>query len=158
MNAMGERVKPDQIGKQILVDHVALRETLGRLESLAAEVLAEGDSQLDALRNLATDFGDALLAHMDWEDSNLTPALQACGARGEEAAAGLARDHTEQRDLLEHIFRGLADAGRPGRIVARNLLDLCRLLSSDFIEEEEMLLEIGFLPDAAVTDGAPDTR
>jgi hypothetical protein len=157
-SATGEGVKPEQIGKQIIAEHITLKATLEQLESVADEVLAKGDDRLDALRNLAADFGDALLAHMDWEDTNLAPALLACGERGEEPAARLARDHSEQRDLLEHIFRGLADASRPGRIVARNLLDLCRLLSSDFVDEEEMLLEAGFLPDDAVPGGAPDNR
>jgi hemerythrin-like domain-containing protein len=134
-------VKRNEIRKQVLADHVALRRTMGHLEDLAGRVLAGDDSHLRTLRSEATDFLDALLAHMKWENVHLTPAVRKVGARGEYRAAKLAREHAEQRDLLRHILRGLADASRPGRVVARNLLDLCSLLREDMVDEERMLLD-----------------
>jgi len=150
-------VKPDEIGKMILADHVALRESLERLKGLAGEVLAHGDSRLASLRNEATGFVDALLVHIDWENTNVEPALRAGGTRGREFAAELARDHAEQRDLVEHILLGLADSRRPGCIVARNLLDLGNLLKNDMVDEEEMLLEAGVLPDDVTPSGEVDS-
>jgi hemerythrin-like domain-containing protein len=134
-------VKRNEIRKQVLADHIALRRTMGHLEDLAARVLAGHDGHLQALRSEATDFLDAFLAHVKWEDGHLTPAVRKVGARGEYLAAKLAREHAEQRDLLRHILRGLTDASRPGRVVARNLLDLCGLLREDMVDEERMLLD-----------------
>ena len=132
-------MKTDEIRKQVLADHVALRRTLGRLEGLASRILAGRDGHLRALRSEAIGFLDALLVHMEWEDLNLAPALREVGARGEGLAAKLTREHVEQRELLRHILRGLSDMTRPGRVVARNLLDLCGLLREEMVDEEEML-------------------
>jgi iron-sulfur cluster repair protein YtfE (RIC family) len=134
-------VKRNEIRKQVLADHVALRRTMGRLEGLARRVFAGHDSHLCELRSEATDFLDALLTHMKWEDVHLAPALRKVGARGEYLAAKLAREHAEQRELLRHILRGLVDVSRPGCIVSRNLLDLCGLLREDMVDEERILLD-----------------
>lgn len=133
-------MKTDEIRKQALSDHVALRRTLGRLESLASRILAGHESHSRALRSEAIGFLDALLVHMEWEDLHLAPALREIGARGEYLAAKLTREHMEQRELLRHILRGLSDLARPGCIVARNLLDLCGLLRDEMVDEEEMLI------------------
>jgi hemerythrin-like domain-containing protein len=138
-------VNTDEIRKQALSDHVALRRTLGRLEGLASRILAGRDSHLRALRSEAIGFLDALLVHMEWEDLHLAPALREIGARGEHLAAKLTREHVEQRELLRHILRGLSDVGRPGRVVARNLLDLCGLLREEMVDEEEMLINAQLL-------------
>jgi hemerythrin-like domain-containing protein len=132
-------VKTDEIRKQVLADHVALRRTLGRLEGLASRILAGRDSHLRAFRGEAIGFLDALLVHLEWEDHHLAPALREIGARGEHLATKLSREHVEQRELLRHILRGLSDVSRPGRVVARNLLDLCGLLREEMVDEEEML-------------------
>ena len=131
----------DEIRKQVLADHVALRRTLGRLEVLASRVLTGRESHLRALRGEAIGFLDALLVHMEWEDVHLASSLREVGARGEDLAAKLTREHVEQRELLRHILRGLSDMTRPGPVVARNLLDLCGLLREDLVDEEEMVLD-----------------
>jgi hemerythrin-like domain-containing protein len=151
-------MKPIEIRKQVLAEHVELRQTLERIEGLADRVLATGDDELASLRGEATGFLDALLTHMEWEDDHLAAALRAGGELGKEFAASLARDHAEQRDLLEHILRGLADTSRPGRVIARNLHDLCRLLRDDIVDEEEMLLKAEFLQEGATIGGEADTR
>jgi hypothetical protein len=132
-------MKTDDIRKQILADHVALRRTMGRLEGLANGFLAGRDHRYSALRGEAIGFLDAFLVHMEWEDIYLAPALREVGARGEYLASKLTRDHVEQRELLRHILRGLSDSTRPGSIVARNLVDLFGLLREDMVDEEEML-------------------
>jgi hemerythrin-like domain-containing protein len=138
-------METDEIRKQVLADHVALRRTLGRLEVLADRVLTGRESHLRALRGEAIGFLDALLVHMEWEDVHLAPALRKVGARGEHLASKLTRGHVEQRELLRHILRGLSDLTRPGRVVARNLVDLCGLLREDMAGEEEMLLDVRVL-------------
>jgi DNA-binding NarL/FixJ family response regulator len=146
-------VKPDDLRNQLLAEHDELRQALEKLERLAARVLTGSDDQIAALRAEAAGFLDALLTHMEWEDVDLAQAVRDAGAGGENLAAKLARDHSEQRELLEHVLRGLSDASRPVPIVARNLLDLCSLLRDDMVEEEEMLIKAGVLRgDAAPPD------
>jgi len=151
-------MKTDEIRKQVLADHVALRRTLGRLEGLASRVLAGRESHLRSLRGEAIGFLDALLVHMEWEDLHLASALREIGARGEHLAAKLAHEHVEQRELLRHILRGLSDMTRPGRVVARNLLDLCGLLREDLVDEEEMLLDARALRRHIAFRSNADTR
>jgi hypothetical protein len=134
-------MKRDEIRKQVLADHVALRRTLGRLEGLASRVLSGSESHFRALRGEAIGCLDALLVHMEWEDLHLAPALREVGARGEHLAAKLTRGHVEQRELLRHVLRGLSDMTRPVCVVARNLVDLCSLLREELAGEEEMLLD-----------------
>ena len=151
-------MKPSEIRKQVLTEHVELRQTLERIEGIADRVLTAGDGELASLRGEATGFLDALLTHLEWEDEHLAPALCAGGELGEGFAANLARDHAEQRDLLEHILRGLSDASRPDGVIARNLRDLCRLLRDDMVDEEEMLLKAEFLHERASGGDDPGTR
>lgn len=134
-------MKTDEIRKHVLDDHTALRRTLVRLEGLARRVLAGSEGHLSALRGEAIGCLDAFLVHMEWEDIHLAPALREVGARGEHLAAKLTREHFEERELLRHILRGLSDLTRPGRVVARNLVDLCGLLREHMVEEEEMLVD-----------------
>ena len=138
-------METDGIRKQVLADHVALRRTLGRLEGLANRVLAGRESHFRALRGEAIGLLDALLVHIEWEDVYLAPALRDIGARGEQLASKLTREHVEQRELLRHILRGLSDMTRPGRVVAQNLVDLFGLLREDMVGEEEMLLDVRVL-------------
>lgn len=151
-------MKRDEIRKRVLTDHVASRRTLGRLEDLASQVLAGHDSHLGTLRIEATDFLDALLAHMKWEDIHLAPALRKVGARGEYLAANLAHGRAEHRELLQHILWGLADVSRPGRVIARNIFDLCGLLRRDMVDEEEDLLDARVLRRDVVSRRRVGTR
>jgi hemerythrin-like domain-containing protein len=151
-------METDEIRKRVLADHVALRRTLGRLEGLANRVLAGRESHLRALRGEAIGLLDALLVHIEWEDVTLAPALCEVGARGEDLASKLTREHVEQRELLRHILRGISDMTRPGRVVAQNLVDLFGLLREDMVGEEEMLLDVRVLRRHTAFRSSADTR
>jgi hypothetical protein len=149
-------VKGAEIRNKLLSDHAALRRALGQIEDSAGRVLDRDDDQLAPLRHEATGFLDALLTHLEWEDRHLDPPLRAAGDHGQELADELALDHAELRELMEHILRGVADESRPGRVIARNLLDLCGLLSDDMVGEEEILLDVAF-PETACASPTSST-
>jgi hypothetical protein len=113
---------------------------LEELDTLAREVL-DGERRLvGPLR----DRGEALLAyladHMRWEDRHLAEALQDADARGSERAAGLEREHREQRVALRNAVERLREEARPAPTIAREFADLVSRLHRDMAFEERELL------------------
>ena len=140
-------MRPSEVRRRVLADHDALRDKLSRLQKVAQQVLEGERSLLGALRLEGEALLKLLLEHMQWEDVNLDAALRHSDAWGDERAAQLARDHREQRELLEHALRGLQDQTRPAVVLARNLVDLVDLLGEDMADEEAALLDERVLRD-----------
>lgn len=140
-------MRPSEVRRQVLADHAALRDNLSRLQKVAQRVLEGERSLLGALRLEGEALLKLLLEHMQWEDVHLDAALRHAGAWGDERAAQLARDHREQRELLEHALRGLHDQARPAVVLARSLVDLVELLGEDMADEEAALLDERVLRD-----------
>ncbi len=140
-------MRPSEVRQRVLADHAALRDRLSRLQKVAQQVLEGERSLLGTLRLEGEGLLKMLLEHMQWEDVNLDPALRRSDAWGDERAAQLARDHREQRELLEHALRGLQDQTRPAVVLARNLVDLVGLLGDDMADEEAALLDERVLRD-----------
>ena len=134
-------MRPSEVRRQVLADHAALRDKLSSLQKVARQVLEGKRSVLGTLRLEGEALLKILLEHMQWEDVNLDPALRRSDAWGDERAAQLARDHREQRELLEHALRGLEDQTRPAVVLARSLVDLVELLGEDMADEEAALLD-----------------
>jgi len=134
-------MRPSEVRRQVLADHAALRDKLSSLQKVARQVLEGKRSVLGTLRLEGEALLKTLLEHMQWEDVNLDPALRRSDAWGEERAEQLARDHREQRELLEHALRGLEDQTRPVVVLARSLVDLVELLGEDMADEEAALLD-----------------
>jgi hypothetical protein len=145
-------MRPSEVRRQVLADHAALRDKLRRLEKIAGRVLEGEQSLLGSLRLEGEALLKMLLEHMQWEDVNLDAALRHSDSWGDERAAQLARDHREQRELLEHALRGLQDQTRPAIVLARNLVDLVELLGEDMADEEASLVDERILRD----DDEPD--
>jgi hypothetical protein len=143
-------MKPSEVRRQILADHVAVRGMLLSVEALARQVIA-GERSLSGALRLE---GEGLLAflrnHMSWEDRYLAPALHAADSWGSERAEQLDSDHREQRQLLQHSLETIEDESRPAALVARNLLDLVQLLRDDIEHEETALLDERVLRDDVV--------
>jgi hemerythrin-like domain-containing protein len=134
------RIPANEVRERVLLDHDALREVLTRVEDLATQV-ASGEPLADALRSEGRALHETLCDHVDWEDENLAPVLRAAGPRGEERADQLAREHREQRELLDYTLERLRDESRPAVVLARDLLGLVTLLREDMVDEERDMLD-----------------
>lgn len=144
-------MQASDVRRRILEDHQTLRAMLVSLERVAQEVL-DGEAQLSgALRFEGETLMERLLEHMHWEDLYLRPALCEADAWGQERAERLDRDHREQREMLRYALASVEDASRPPLVVARQMLDLVRLLRDDMSEEEELLVNDRVLRDDVVS-------
>jgi len=135
-------MRPSEVRRRVLTDHQKLREMLLTLEKLAAEVI-EGEPWIGGVLRLE---GEAVFArfldHLTWENEHLRPLLLESDSRDGGHALRLDNNQREQRELLQYALTGLRDPKRPPLIIARNLLDLVRLLRHDMDDEEEMLLDV----------------
>jgi hypothetical protein len=144
-------MRPSEVRRRILDDHEKLRSMLVGVERVAHEVV-DGECQLTAAMRVEGErLMERLLAHMGWEDRYLRPALCDADAWGQERAERLDRDHREQREMLEYALSSVADQSRPPLVIARQLLDLVRLLRDDMQEEEELLVNERILRDDVVS-------
>jgi hemerythrin-like domain-containing protein len=145
-----ENRSPAETRAWILQDHQNLRVLLSQLEDVAQQV-QDGDRRLlGPLRLEAERFMHRFEDHTRWEDRYLRPALLDADAWGQERAARLDHDHTEQRKLLEDSLDRLREADRPPAQVARAVLDLIALIRTDMEEEERDLLDPRVLRDDVV--------
>ena len=140
-------MQPSEVRRRILEDHERLRRELERVEDLARE-LVEG-MPISALKAEAEGLVKRLLAHMQWEEAHLLPALREADAWGAERAERLVHDHREQRDLLAFVLGRLRHT-TPAAIVARDLVHLADLLREDMQGEENDLLDERVLRDDVV--------
>lgn len=142
-------MKPSEIRTRNLSDHERLRRDLDRLEVLVIDLRA-GRAALETLRQETETLLARLQAHMHWEETYLLPALREADAWGEERAERLARDHREQRELLDFLNDRLRDEAQPAALVARDVDHLVALLRDDMREEEADLLDERVLRDDVV--------
>jgi hemerythrin-like domain-containing protein len=140
-------MKASEVRRQAVAEHDALRVRLSHLDQAARQVLAGERTLLGALRLEGEALLKLLLEHIQWEDAQLGPALRRTDPAGAERAAQLAREHREQRELLEHTLRALQDQTRPTVVLARSLVDLVDLLQQEMAEEEASLLDERVLRD-----------
>ena len=143
-------MKPSEVRRHVLSDHVTIRGMLLSVESVAKKVIDEEHHLVGALRLE----GEGLLAflreHMRWEDRYLAPALREADSWGSARAEQLESDHREQRQLLQHSLETIEEQSRPPALIARNMLDLVRLLREDIEHEESALLDERVLRDDVV--------
>ena len=146
---MGTSLKPSEVRGRILGDHADLRRMLAEIEDLA-ERFERGDAEVArALRDHGLALHARLCAHLDLEDEILAPALQNADAWGEVRAERLAREHREQRELLQYLLERLREESRPTLLVAREFRNFALLLRSDMEQEEETALREDLLRDDA---------
>jgi len=143
-------MRPTEVREYVLADHEALREQLNRIERLAGEVRAGQAPSPSGLRGEAEALLDRLAVHMHWEDRHLVPVLREADSWGDVRVERFAREHREQRELVEYVLRELHDAHRPEDVVAGKVLDLVALLRGDMEEEESAFLDEHLLRDDPV--------
>ena len=144
-------MRPSEVRERILYDHETLRAMLVSVERVSLQVM-DGESVLvGPLRFEAETLLERLLEHMSWEDQYLRPALLDADVWGQERAAHLDRDHREQREMLQYALASIEDQSRPPLVIARQVLDLVRLLRDDMNEEEGLLVNDRVLRDDVVS-------
>ena len=143
-------MRPSQVRDHNLADHEELRKALGALEELAGEVLAGDRHLVGPLRDAGEAFLRRLREHMHWEDRFLAQALREADAWGEERAAELEREHSEQRTLLAEELQRLRQETRPPHVVARELVALASRLREDMETEERHTLDERVLRDDVI--------
>jgi len=143
-------MRPSEIRRRVLADHEELRDRLNRIERLAHRARAPHGPSPSGLRGEAEALLDRLAIHMHWEDRYLIPVLREADGWGEVRVDRFARDHREQRELLEYVLRELHDPRRPEGVVAGKVLDLVALLREDMAEEESAFLGQRLLRDDPV--------
>jgi hypothetical protein len=143
-------MRPSEVRERVLSDHEELRGRLAEIERMARATLGGGPGEGAGLRVRAEELLDRLAIHMSWEDRYLVPVLRTADGWGDARSGRLAREHLEQRELLEYALRQLHDADRPEAVVARNLLDLVALLREDMQDEERAFLDARLLRDDPV--------
>ena len=144
-------MRPSEVRSRILDDHEIIRAMLQSVERVSSEVI-RGKSQLTgAMRFEGETLMERLLEHMQWEDLHLRPALCEADTWGQERAERLDRDHREQREMLRYALASVEDQSRPPLVIARQLLDLVRLLREDMEDEEQLLVNDRVLRDDVVS-------
>lgn len=148
---------PGEVRARVLEEHAELRRLLTEVDELARRVARGVEKAVPGLRERALLLHARLRSHLDLEDAILAPALRAADAWGPERADRLAREHLEQRLLLDYILGGLQDAGRPSALLARELRALVEVLREDMEDEEERLLTPRVLRDDVLAlEGEPE--
>ena len=134
-------MRPSEVRERVLADHEELRHRLGPIERMARAVLAQQPCSPSALRQETEALLDRLAIHMRWEDLHLVPVLREADGWGDVRIDRFAKEHLEQRELLEYILRQLHDDDRPDDVMARNVVDFAALLRADMDDEESVFLD-----------------
>jgi hemerythrin-like domain-containing protein len=133
-----------KVRDRVLNDHHGIRPVLAKMLWLAAELernTGTGAECASALRLLVVDFVHRFERHLSYEDSRLIPLVSRQGEWGKEHAAGMRREHTEQRDMIRRIEREakLADA----LTLAREVREFVQCVRADMNGEERDLRLLG---------------
>jgi len=139
-------MKPAEIRERIRADHQALRPLLWAVAQLARRVQAGEDGAVEPLRARGVALHDRLEEHLGLEDRILLPLVRRSAGDGAARAERLAREHTEQRLLLDYILGRLRDERRPSLVLGRELLGFVDLLLEEMAEEEREVLDAGAAP------------
>ena len=143
-------MNPSQVRESILQQHADLRDQLAELREMAVGATPGDAAGTSALREAGLRLLAVLESHLDFEDLHLLPALRKAGARGEERANRVTRDHAEQRELFHYILARLRETDRPSLLVARQLETLVDAVLVDMADEENTMLSADVLRDGAV--------
>jgi WS/DGAT/MGAT family acyltransferase len=133
-------MRTEQIRRRVRADHDSLRRRLVTIEALARRVMAEDRAALKPLRDHGLALHGFLCRHLDYEERELLPAVEAEAEWGEALARHVRREHDEQRLLLQYIFERLSDEGRPAALLGRDLECLAAELREDMALEDRDVL------------------
>ena len=98
-----ERLAGRRVRARVLREHDGLRTLLGSLVSLCNQAQRGEHDMRSRLRELAVELYRCFSAHLAFEDERLLPLVKSAGSWGRERARELAREHAEQRLLLDYL-------------------------------------------------------
>jgi WS/DGAT/MGAT family acyltransferase len=133
-------MRTDRIRRRVRADHDSLRRRLVTIEALARRVIANDPEAVEPLRQHGLALHAFLCRHLDYEERELLPAVEAEGEWGEALARHVRCDHDEQRLLLQYVFEHLSDASRPAALLGRDLECLAAELREDMALEDRDVL------------------
>ncbi len=139
-----------EVRQAILAQHEELRGLLRSLDELARSAAQSDDACVPALREIGIYVHDKLVEHPNFEDRYLVPAIRDIDGWGEERSNLLAREHVEQRDLLQYILDRLRNTDRASILLGRELLAFVDVLLADMQQEEQTVLDADLLRDDVV--------
>jgi CBS domain-containing protein len=139
-------LRPSDVRARILAEHDVLRELYARIEALALRVLADESDAEGPLRERCRELYQALLRHIELENTILVPALRETNAFGPVRAQNLLAEHERQRQVLLDALTA-AEATASEADVARGVLVLIGELLTDMAHEEQALLHPDLLKD-----------
>jgi hypothetical protein len=147
MSEHGGLLFPSTVRRQVLDQHVVLRDLLQRTLEQTSNSLLRRALELAPLVDAARDLRRRLHAHLAYEERALAPILAVMDVWGPERVADLLAEHERQRAELETIIEGIEtdwDADR----VALTLRSFAADLLRDMAEEEQGCLNAQALQEA----------
>lgn len=137
----------ETVRQRVLEEHAEIRPLLDGVEKLAQR-FEHGEEQVGRdLRKRGFGLYERLAAHMDVEEELLLSRLRGAGDRGRQLAERLAREHAEQRELLEYLLGRLGESTLPTLLIARELVSFVEYVRLDMSHEEHTLLANDLLAD-----------
>jgi hypothetical protein len=144
---------PATVRRNVLEQHLALRQLLQRALDETTRGLRDGGSALNELSAAARELHRRFHAHLAFEERALAPLLGMMDLWGPERVAALLAEHERQRSEMNTILEGI-ESGWDAERVALTLRSLATDLLVDMEEEESGCLDVELLRRDAI-DAAP---
>ncbi len=131
---------PDEIRARIRSEHARISAQLARVEALTERV-GDGDAKsVIALREELEALGTVLLAHLHYEEYQLSSLTDESNL--DEATASMRREHQAQREIFDGVIRDLDETAVGSKLVT-GVRELSRAIRDDMEYEERELLGKG---------------
>jgi hemerythrin-like domain-containing protein len=128
---------PDEIRARIRSEHAQISALLARVEALTERVGDDDAKSVIALRDELSALGEALLAHLHYEEYQL-PSLAEEG-KVDEMMEEMRREHQAQREIFDSVIRELDETAVGSKLVI-GVRELSRAIRDDMAHEERELL------------------
>jgi hemerythrin-like domain-containing protein len=131
------RPTPNEIKARIRGEHAQISSLVARVEALTERVGSGNPKSLIALREELQKLGNALVAHLHYEEYQL-PSLASEEEVG-QMAEEMHREHQAQRELFNRIIEELDETAVGSKLVV-GVRELVRAIRDDMEHEERELL------------------
>ncbi len=131
---------PDEIRARIRSEHARISAQLARVEALTERVGVGDTKSVIALREELEALGTVLLAHLHYEEYQLSSLTDESNL--DEATASMRREHQAQREIFDGVIRDLDETAVGSKLVT-GVRELSRAIRDDMEYEERELLGKG---------------
>ena len=133
------RLTREEARKRIHDEHTEIRAQLARVEELTDRVHQGDREAVLALREQLSALGELLLAHLYFEEYELSSLMTEGSPEQARAAAIMHQEHESQKELLNRAIREL-DETAVGLSLVVGVRELVRAIREDMEHEEAELL------------------